>query len=152
MKALIEVKKIPDYIMHLYTEFSPIDCTAEGAVLIAKKADAQTIFHLNSDKHLYFSRLLEILAKLNIDIDVLSAQEFREVLEETLNTPETKHIYEAFLNDMDDEGRLMYDSNININNEFTLWFLKQIGFEWPVIDYEYINDYIKYFREIKYLE
>lgn len=63
-----------------------------------------------------------------------------------------KHIYEAFLNDMDDEGRLMYDSNININNEFTLWFLKQVGFEWPVIDYEYINDYIKYFREIKYLE
>lgn len=53
---------------------------------------------------------------------------------------------------MDEQGRLVYDSNIRIMNDFTVWFLKKVGFEWNETDMEYIKGYIDYFRKIGYLE
>ena len=64
----------------------------------------------------------------------------------------TEYIYEAFQNDMDENGRLVYDSNIRIKNDFTDWFMRKLGFEWAHIDYEYIRAYVEYFRGIGYLE
>ena len=62
------------------------------------------------------------------------------------------YIYEAFQNDMDETGKLIYDSNIQIKDEFTLWFMKKLGFEWVPIDFEYIKGYIDYFKKLGYLE
>lgn len=53
---------------------------------------------------------------------------------------------------MDEQGRLVYDSNIRIENKFTLWFLRKVGFEWNETDIKYISGYIDYFRKIGYLE
>lgn len=63
-----------------------------------------------------------------------------------------KYIYEALQNDMDEDGKLVYDSNIRIENEFTLWFMKQVGFEWNEIDVTYLKGYLEYFRDLGYLE
>ena len=49
-------------------------------------------------------------------------------------------------------GELVYDSNIRIMNDFTIWFMKKVGFEWAQIDEEYISGYINYFKSIGYLE
>ena len=53
---------------------------------------------------------------------------------------------------MDEDGKLVYDSNIRIMNDFTLWFLSKAGFEWNETDRTYIKGYIEYFRGIGYLE
>lgn len=53
---------------------------------------------------------------------------------------------------MDGQGRLVYDSNIRIRNEFTVWFLEKTGFVWNEIDMEYIGGYLEYFRKLGYLE
>ena len=74
------------------------------------------------------------------------------VLQQTVQDSVTEYIYEAFQNDMDEQGRLVYDSNIHIMNEFTVWFSKKVGFDWCEIDVEYIRGYVVYFREIRYLE
>lgn len=64
----------------------------------------------------------------------------------------TEYIFEALQNDMDEQGRLVYDSNIRIVNDFTVWFLKKVGFERNETDMEYISGYINCFRELGYLE
>ena len=64
----------------------------------------------------------------------------------------TEYIFEALQNDMDEQGRLVYDSNIRIVNDFTVWFLKKVGFEWNEIDMEYMKGYIDYFRGLGYLK
>ena len=152
VKAILEFGLFPDYLMKLYAEFSPIDKTAEGIVKIAQYADKQTVFHLNSDRVIYFDRFLEVVHELGISMKVVSGSAFNEALQKTIKQSNTEYIFEAFQNDMDEQGHLVYDSNIRIENDFTLWFLKKVGFEWNETDMEYIKGYIDYFREIGYLE
>ena len=152
VKAALEFGKLPDYIMPLYAEFSPVNETAEGVIRIAQYADRQNIFHLNSNKPIYFTDLIEALKKLRIPIETVSGNEFSDILKNYANEPKTEYIYKAFQNDMDDNGKLVYDSNIRIINKFTVQFLRKIGFEWTQIDFEYIKGYVEYFRNLGYLE
>jgi thioester reductase-like protein len=151
IKAALEFGKLPEYLMPLYAEFSPIDETAEGVIRIAQYAEDQNVFHLNSNRPIYFTRLLEVLKSLEIPMEVISGKEFNRLLQEYAKYSETEYIYEAFQNDMDENGNLVYDSNIRIINDFTVQFLKRIGFEWTQIDFEYIKGYVEYFRDIGYL-
>ena len=152
VKAILEFGLFPDYLMPLYTEFSPVDLTAEGIVKIAQYADRQNVFHLNSNRPIYYGRLFGILRQLGIPMKVLDGNAFYRALQQTMKDMGTEYIYEALQNDMDKDGRLVYDSNIRIMNDFTVWFLKKVGFEWKEIDMEYIRGYIEYFRKIGFLE
>lgn len=150
-KAILEFGLFPDYLMHLYSEFSPVDLTAEGVVKIAQYADRQTVFHLNSNRPIYFNRFLEVVHGLGISMEVVDGERFAGALRATVRDRVTEYIFEAFQNDMDGQGRLVYDSNIHIENDFTVWFLRKLGLEWNEINMEYIRGYVEYFRGIGYL-
>ncbi len=152
VRALLEFGKFPNYLMDLYAEFSPIDKTAEGVVRIAQYADRQCVFHLNSNKPIYFERFAQILQNMNISMQIVDGKEFAKALSDTMKQTSTEYIFEAFQNDMNEQGELVYDSNIRIENDFTVWFMKKVGFEWTDIDEEYISGYLNYFRELGYLE
>ncbi len=152
VKAALELGRLPDYLLSLYAEFSPIDQTAEGIVKIAQYADRQTVFHLNSNRGLYFDRMIKMLHTLGISMDVVEGNEFNRILQQLAKDSGTEYIYEAFQNDMDQDGKLVYDSNIHILNDFTVWFLEKLGFQWIEIDQIYMNGYIEYFRKLDYLE
>lgn len=152
VKAALDLGLFPDYLLPLYSEFSPIDATADGVVKIAQYAEKQNVFHLNSNKPIYFDKLLDVLHKLNIRMKTVSGKEFNNTLQQLAKASKTEYIYEAFQNDMDENGQFVYDSNIRIINEFTVWFMKKAGFEWKQTDFDYIKGYIEYFRGLGYLE
>lgn len=83
---------------------------------------------------------------------VVGGKEFSRALNRTILDPDREYIYEAFQNDLDENGCLLYDSRIHIVNDFTVWFLKQIGFEWNETDMEYLTGYINYFRSLGYFK
>ena len=152
VKAVLELGYLPDYMMSLYTEFSPVDDTADAIVRIVRHFNMKhTVFHVYTDQNLYFDRMIEILKSLSIDVQVVESEIFAEQLKNTINQ-NREDIYKAFLNDMTAEGKLNYESNIHIQNEFTIEYLKQLGFEWTKIDYEYIKGYLDYFKNLGYLE
>uniref|UniRef100_UPI00405610EE amino acid adenylation domain-containing protein n=1 Tax=Acetatifactor sp. TaxID=1872090 RepID=UPI00405610EE len=152
IKAAMELGCLPEYLLPLYTEFSPVDDTAEAIVRIARHFHMEhTIYHVYSNQNLYFDRLLKILRKLEIPMSVVAGEEFTERLKATVDE-EGAHIYEAFINDMSRDGRLQYETNIHILNDFTIDYLKRLGFEWTKIDYEYVRGYIEYFKKVGYLE
>lgn len=150
VRAALSIGALPDYMMHLYAEFSPIDQTAEGVIRIGQYAEDQTVFHLNSHQNLYFDRMVEILNQLGSPMGVLPGDAFGALLQQLGKNPETAFIYEALQNDLDDAGRLVYDSNIHIRNAFTVWFLEKVGFRWAKIDLDYVRGYLDYFRKLGY--
>lgn len=152
LKAMLEFGLFPDYLRPLYVKFSPVDLTAKGIIQIAQFADEPCIFHLNSNRTIYFNRFLEIIRELGISMKIVNGTTFYNALQETLKNNDTSYIFEAFQNDMDEHGRLVYDSNIHIKNDFTVWFLKRLDFEWNKIDAKYVSGYINYFRKLGYLK
>ena len=79
VKAMLELGCLPDYLMPLYSEFSPVDSTAEAIVTIAEHMNDQyTIFHANSNQNLYFDRMLEYLKRLGRLMKVVSGGAVRE--------------------------------------------------------------------------
>lgn len=150
VRAALAMGALPDYMMPLYAEFSPIDQTAEGVIKIGQFAQRQTVFHLNSHQNLYFDRMVEILNELGSPMEVLSGADFGAMLQRMGQQPDTAYIYEALQNDLDDTGKLVYDSNIHIRNSFTVWFLEKLGFQWAKIDLDYVRGYLNYFRKLGY--
>ena len=151
-KAALDLGMVPDYLLPIYAEFSPIDQTADGVIKIAQYADDQCVFHLNSNRPIYFDRLVEVLNQLGYRMDVVSGEKFNRTLQNLAKNSKTEYIYEAFQNDMNENGELVYDSNIRIRNDFTDWFMKKVGFEWAQIDFDYIKGYLEYFRNLGYFE
>lgn len=150
VRAVLAMKALPAYMMSLYAEFSPIDQTAEGVIKIGQYADRETVFHLNSHQNLYFDRMTELLNQLGAPMQVLDGEHFGEMLQRMAQHPDTAYIYEALQNDLDDSGKLVYDSNIHIRNQFTVWFMEKLGFQWAKIDYDYVSGYLNYFRNLGY--
>lgn len=149
VKAILELKAFPEYLMKYYAEFSPIDDTAKGIVKIAEHFNNKyTVFNLNSYKPLYFDKFVEILEKLGVEMNIVDGKTFID----KIKLPGSEEMYEALINDMDENGNLVYDSNIRILNDFTKEYMKMLGFEWSEIDFEYMKMYVEYFRKIGYLE
>ncbi len=152
IKAAIEFKMLPDYLMPLYAEFSPIDYSAQAVMKIASHFNTDyTIFHINSHKPIYLDRFVEVMQDLGVNINVVSGSEFAQNLREVAKIPQLAYIFEAFINDIDEQGQLIYDSNIRIQNEFTVKYLNALGFDWCEIDYDYIQKWVQYFKQLGYL-
>ena len=49
---------------------------------------------------------------------------------------------------MNEEYPLNYDSNIHIQSDFTVQYLKQYGFEWIDVGIDYLRKYVEYFEKL----
>ena len=153
LRAVMNLGVVPDYLMSLYSEFTPIDEAANAVMTIARHFTPDyNVFHINSIKVVYLDRLLEYMNKLGVPVKAVSEAEFTAILRNTMKQTQSKHIFEAFIGDMDENEHLNYDSNIRIENDFTVEYLRKLGFEWNDIDFEYIKKYVEYFRKIGFLE
>ena len=153
VKGVLELGMFPDYLMDLYAEFTPIDEAANAVMTITRHfSTEQTVFHINSIKVLYFDKLFKHFNDLGFKVDIVDGAIFTEALRKTAEQTGTAHIFETFINDMNENDQLNYDSNIRIENDFTVEYLKQLGFEWSDIGMDYLRKYVEYFKKIGYLE
>ncbi len=150
VKAVLELGCVPDYLMSIYAEFSPVDAAAEAIARIAEHMnDRYTVFHINSDKELLLDKMLDYLERTGHPLKVVSGEKFAQLIRATINSQQS-YIFEALLNDLDQNDQIQYDSNIRIENSFTVQYLQRLGFEWPEIDCAYIEGYLQYFTQLGY--
>ena len=153
VKGVLDLGIFPDYLMDLYAEFTPIDEAANAVMTITRHfSTEQTVFHINSIKVVYFDKLFQIFNDLGFKVDIVDGAVFTEALRKTAEQTGTAHIFETFINDMDENDQLSYDSNIRIENDFTVQYLKSLDFEWADIGMDYLRKYLTHFKKIGYLE
>lgn len=149
--AILELGCAPEYLMDIYAEFTPIDEAANAVMTLTRHfSSEQTVFHINSTKVVYMDRLLEYFNALGYPLKTVSGAEFTAALRETAKRTDMEHIFETFINDMDENEQLNYDSNIRIENDFTVQYLKNLGFAWSDIDLSYFKKYADYFKKVGY--
>ena len=155
IKGVLELGLFPDYLSNknMYAEFTPVEEAASAVMTIVRYFNTeQTVFHINNPKVVYFDRLIEIFNELGFGLKIVSGAAFTAALRQTTKQAGMEHIFETFINDMDENDQLNYNSNIRIENDFTVQYLKNLGFKWSDIGIEYLRKYIEYFRKIGYLK
>lgn len=151
VKAVFDFGYLPEYIKDLYCEFSPVDETADAIMRIARNFNLeQIVFMASNHKEIQFSLIPKIVKEMGINLQFLDEEQFANELR-SIQLTDRGYIYEALINDMDENGKLVYDTNIRIIRDNTIAYLRKIGFEWTNIDAEYLKAYIEYFRQLGFL-
>ena len=104
--------------------------------------DENRIYHIFNHNHVSMEQLLEILQELNIDIKLISEDEFKNIIKNDIVNSNTKSI-KSIINDLDKDLKLNYDSKIKIDSKITIELLSKYGFTWPKIDKKYILNILK---------
>ena len=71
--------------------------------------------------------------------------EFSNIVLEVAHS-DKRDVLSGIINDFGKDNSLNYLSNIKVKCDYTISYLKKIGFEWPDINEEYI---VKYIEKIK---
>ena len=142
VKTLINIGFIPNNLLSSYIEFTPVDvCSYVIILLMQNYIKNFTVFHLYDNNHVFISDFIKYLSSLNININVVTPDEFGDVVNRAI-TSNTKNL-DGIINDLDKNNRISYDSNIKISSEFTRAVLYHLGFHWPVIDKQYLEKFLK---------
>lgn len=153
IRGALELGMLPNDLLNGHIEFTPIDEAANAIMTIARHFSTEfTVFHINTAKIVLMDKLVEYFRTLGYSIEAVCGTKFEMALKQTADQADMEHIFEAFINDMDETGHLKYDSNIRIENDFTVQYLKMLGFEWSDIGFDYLRKYIQYIKKINYLK
>ena len=63
-----------------------------------------------------------------------------------------KTVISGIVTDLNKNKLFSLNANILLDCKFTETYLKKIGFEWAEINKNYIKNYFKYFKDIKYFD
>lgn len=149
IKAMIELGVYPDSLTDFEIEFTPIDESATAIMNIVRGLNnTQTVFHINNPKTISLKAFFEMLTNFDIAVHKVPYAEFVRKLKD----PSKQEALKAFVTDIGKSKQIDFDSNIRIENDFTVQYLKKLGFEWSGIGIDYIRKYIEYFKKIGYLK
>lgn len=151
LKVIYNIGVVPNYIMNSYLEFTPVDICAEAITKIINNNNSYNrIFHIYNNNHIYIKEFLDIFEKLYKKISVVNEEEFINIIDSLIK--KNDYIVTFLLNDMDENKKLVYDSNIKINGEFTNKYLEKLGFKWPIINEEYIKKFFDYLFKMNFFQ
>lgn len=152
-RSILKLGCAPDYLLDMYTEFTPIDYAADAVIALANHYHKEfSVFHLLNDNNVTLDRLYETVKKFGISMEIVSHEEFVKKIDEILANPARKEDLNGIINDLDKDKKLVYDSSIHIKSDFSKDILGNIGFKWPYIDTDYLYKYFKYFADIGYFD
>lgn len=152
IKAMIGLGVYPESLSGLKIEFTPVDEAAKAIMTIVRHfSNEQTVFHINNPRFIKIEQLFKLLNALNYEVKKVANKDFDYHLKKVSKEEGKEYILESFVNDLDENYNINYESKIFIENNFTVEHLKMLGFEWSDIEFDYISKYIRYFEKLGYL-
>lgn len=148
IRAIMKLKMWPQNLKELSIDFTPIDDTASAILTIVRRFDPNKIvFHMINHNKIQMSDVCEMFTKHGHQIDIVNNSIFEEKIQMYMED-DFSEILEAFVNDMGEDKRLLFDNSIIINSNYTSEYLRSLGFEWSKIDEKYLKKYINYVSNI----
>ena len=152
LRMILKYKILPNTMLNQFLEFTPIDLCAKAINLIINNLHSNKyVFHLFNQNYLSAQNLLNILKEQNIDISILSGNNFKTQILALSKTYPEENILQGIVNDLDDEVGLTFNSTVQQQNIYTNYYLDKLNFHWPIIDNSYIEKIVNYMRKNKYI-
>lgn len=148
INAFMELGMIPEYLLKGPLEFTPVDVAAQAIYkLITNSSDSNRIFHVYNHNMVTLDNYLKIIKTFGYDIKVVSEDIFKKDILKILQSEDKKTNLQNIVSDLDNNYHLNYNSDIILNSDFTIKYLKKCRFDWPKISEEYLINFIKLIRK-----
>ncbi|MBO5479216.1 MAG: amino acid adenylation domain-containing protein [Clostridia bacterium] len=152
IKAIFNLGVIPEVFLKHSLEFTPVDSCADAIVRTIFNNPKFNVLHLFNTNLISFPDLIHIFNCLGYHLESVSNKNFAQKIDEFLQDDKLKNSISGIIPDLDSNKNLNLISNVLPDATFSTKYLKTLGFEWPIIDSDYITKYIDYFKKIGYLE
>ncbi|MCK4259937.1 MAG: amino acid adenylation domain-containing protein, partial [Halanaerobiales bacterium] len=154
IRSLLELGVVASDLVEQSFEFTAIDYCSRAIVAIAKtKQSTGKIFHVYNAKLGKMSDILKIAETLDLKPEIVDNQSAGEYINSIL---QDKNKYEMllkiipFVQPTPKEDSL-YRAAVKVDSTITIEYLRQIGYEWPESDLEYVSKIITHMRDVKFI-
>ncbi len=122
-------------------EFSPIDCCAKACLLLVGTPDEFTVFNVNNCHIIHMANIIKVLNSLEMNVNIVNEDEFKHRFMDMLADDNSNQDISGLIAYMNNAGesRRMIESD----NHFTVKALYRLGFDWPIIDLNYVKNAIE---------
>ena len=152
LQSLIKLGIISDYLLNTKLEFTPVDLCGNAIISIMQNYIPElSVFHLYNNYYITMKEFVEFLKQNNINLNIVSQDEFNKIVKETLLDENKKDILSGIINDLNINNKVEVYSEIDITSEFSRVFLNTLNFNWLKIDNVYIEKYINYLKYINFI-
>ena len=152
LKSIIEIGAIPKSIENNLLEFTPIDFAAKAVVkIICSEKSNNRIFHIYNPNMLETKKLINYVNRLDCAIKIIDTKSFNSLIKELSSSKYDSAKVVGLINDFTDNEDLIYNYTIPQSNDITVEYLKNLDFEWPAIDFNYIKNILEYMRKVKFI-
>lgn len=149
IKALLTLGNVPNELASFSFEFTPVDLAAKAIFLLARTADTMQVFHVQNTNIISLDSLVRLFQASGEKIEFVSSEKFYERFNKAMKNPNLQHVYESFINEIDEGGKINVKMDIKPLSELTAKTLLEFGFEWPKIDILYIQKFVKEIERVQ---
>lgn len=142
---ILKYSMIPESMLNQYLEFTPVDLCSKAMInLLWHTNKAKRVYHIFNQNYIRTDELVHLLNNEGFNIKVKNSKDFNS---EIMNkVKENSNMLKGMVNDLDSENGLSFNLSIDQRNENTNKYLKDLNFEWPKIEQEYIHKIIKHIK------
>ncbi|MBR3255666.1 MAG: amino acid adenylation domain-containing protein [Clostridia bacterium] len=151
LKSFLSIGYIPDYLLNVTFDFTPVDICSQAIIKIANTKIENSTFHIINNNIISMNMLISILKELSYNIQPVSEEKFLEVFEKIRRDSSKQDILIGIMQDWIRDKGFKYNYNVIFNSDFTNKYLSSVGFSWPIIDKLYFSKYIEYLEKIGYI-
>ena len=161
----------PVDMMDAEIEFSPIDSTARALLLLSATPDKFTVFHAKNCNTIHYGYFINVLRQKGHHIDLVESGEFESRFKQAISKSSDLSDFTGllvYLNKVDASpteamqhtgqentkiavaDKYEYRVHVNSGTTFTTKALYRLGFSWPLISQEYLENMVNLLSELEF--
>lgn len=131
LKLIVDHRMVLENMLNFKVDLSPVDLCAKAIVKILHN-NSVNIYHIENNNKISIGEIVAILKKLNINIRLVDMETYNNEI--TIKSKNKNDLMALLENNIE---------NNNINSEKSINYLRNLEFEWNIIDKEYMKKYIQ---------
>lgn len=131
LKLIVDHRMVLENMLNFKVDLSPVDLCAKAIVKILHN-NSVNIYHIENNNKISIGEIVAILKKLNINIRLVDMETYNNEI--TMKSKNKNDLMALLENNIE---------NNNINSKKSINYLRNLEFEWNIIDKEYMKKYIQ---------
>ncbi|BDZ69586.1 non-ribosomal peptide synthetase [Methanobacterium petrolearium] len=151
LRAYAAIGKIPYSILGGKVELTPIDLAARAIILLGTTPPDCTLFHVYNNHQIYIADIIDIMRTVGFDISGAEEDEFKKAFAQTREDKDKQDAISGLVTAMGmgkGKGRAL----VPVVNDYTTQILYRLGYQWSLINDEYIKMFINYLKEMNFFD